>query len=86
MSDFGSCEFCGRPGAKLAGVEDGLESDFFACTGCRKLLSKPVTALPLIRGHLTLELRGKMSKKRLDNMMQVGMEILSKMKKKDPSN
>lgn len=53
----GSCHYCSKEGLRRAGEEDGLSEDMFVCPGCWKLLSSPVTALPLIRGDLTLRSR-----------------------------
>ncbi len=58
MAHNGHCEYCGRPGLKRVGVEDGLDEDMHVCTHCWKLLQSPATALPLLRGHLSLEMRG----------------------------
>jgi hypothetical protein len=62
-----NCQFCNR----LAQPRDGLETG--VCDECWQLLQKPTTALPLIRGHLTLTLRGKMPeaelKKKIDDFM-----------------
>jgi hypothetical protein len=79
----GSCEFCFKPGVKRAGSEDGLEKDVFVCDGCWKLLKNPITALPLIRGNVTLSLRGKMSSKKLQEMVNHYMEDLSKWQPKN---
>lgn len=57
MSD-GPCNFCGSKGQRRGGEEDGLEEDLFVCGSCWNLLQKPETALPLLRGHLSLSLRG----------------------------
>ena len=53
------CEYCGRPGRKRIGPEDGAPEDVHACDHCWKLLQDPVTAVPLLRGHLSLEMRGE---------------------------
>lgn len=52
-----ACEYCGRAGTKRAGAEDGLAGDAYACDQCWKLLQSPATAIPLLRGHLSLEMR-----------------------------
>jgi hypothetical protein len=62
-----NCEYCGRSADKIEGVQAAV------CTACWALLQNPVTALPLIRGHLTLTLRGQIPdeelKKRIDAFM-----------------
>jgi hypothetical protein len=74
----GSCEFCFKPGKRRAGPEDGLEKDVFICDVCWRLLKNPLTALPLIRGNITLSLRGKIEEKKLQKMVNRYMDGLSK--------
>lgn len=54
----GPCEYCGRPGPMR--LEEGKDSDrdAYVCEIHWTLLSNPVTALPLIRGTVTSNLRG----------------------------
>lgn len=54
----GSCHFCTRPGPRRGGTEDGLDGDLFVCGSCWKLLKRPETALPLLRGDASIGLRG----------------------------
>ncbi len=54
----GKCEYCSRPGPRRAGPEDGAPEDLFVCAPCWKLLQSPATAVPLLRGHVSLEMRG----------------------------
>jgi len=65
-----NCEYCARPARPREGLEDTA-----VCDSCYSLLQNPVTALPLIRGHLTLTLRGTMPdaelKKKIDAFMQM---------------
>lgn len=56
--ETGKCEYCGREGEKRAGPEDGLAENAYACAHCWRLLQNPVTAVALLRGHLSLEMRG----------------------------
>lgn len=53
--------------------EDGISEDVFVCPSCKKLLQKPETALPLIRGRITLEHRegGGPMKRRINRFMEV---------------
>lgn len=53
----GRCHYCEKTGPRRAGQEDGLSEDMFVCAGCWRLLQKPETALPLIRGDVTLRVR-----------------------------
>lgn len=52
--------------------EDGIREDVFICPSCKKLLKKPETALPLIRGRITLEHRdeGTHMKRRINRFME----------------
>jgi hypothetical protein len=62
-----NCKFCLRPTETREGLSVAV------CASCWKLLQNPNTALPLIRGHLTLALRGKLPeaelKKRINQFM-----------------
>ena len=68
------CMFCYKPGSPRveAGEVEGIE-EMVVCGQCWKLLKDPKTALPLIRGHLSLTERGKISadqlKDRIDKFM-----------------
>jgi hypothetical protein len=63
------CQFCSKPAEAMEGTEAAV------CSSCWDLLKEPSTALPLIRGHLTLTLRGTMPeeelKRRIDAFMQM---------------
>ena len=52
----GSCATCHEPGGTLrvSEEESPATGDIYVCDGCWSLLRDPKTALPLIRGHLTL--------------------------------
>ncbi len=69
MADRGPCEYCGQPGARRSGIEDGLKEDLYACGQCWKLLQSPATAVPLLRGHLSLEMRGVVKPKKAGEMV-----------------
>ncbi len=58
MANKGPCEYCRQPGIRRSGLEDGLKEDLYVCGQCWKLLQSPATAVPLLRGHLSLEMRG----------------------------
>lgn len=55
------CIYCGDAAEKR--LED--EDDSAVCGGCWSLLQSPDTALPLMRGHLTAALRGRMPAERV---------------------
>lgn len=65
MDNSGPCWFCDKPGALIAPVgEDGITEDVFLCLPCKKLLQKPETAFPLLRGRLSMDKRGVPSAER----------------------
>ena len=71
-SKKGPCEYCSREGDKLEDEKGVSTEPVYVCKKCMVLLSKPETALPLIRGHLSFEVReGKISKKELDKFMEM---------------
>jgi hypothetical protein len=77
----GPCNYCGRAGpVRIKEGEDGAAEDLHVCDQCWKLLQSPATALPLIRGDLSISLRGTMSEERLKRTIDSFMERLSSMK------
>lgn len=72
----GPCMFCYGDGKLrvLAEEQPNVGEDTFVCGPCWALLQNPVTALPLMRGHLTLTERGKVPeaqlKKRVDKFIE----------------
>lgn len=78
--DENACNFCFRPGKVRAGPEDGLKENEYVCDSCWKLLQDPITALPLIRGNITINLRNKMPEQQLKKLTNEFMEKLSKLK------
>lgn len=69
-SKLGPCEYCSRS----ASIIDGANGvSVYVCEGCLKLLKRPETALPLIRGHLSIEGRDKGPgyKKELNEFMEM---------------
>ena len=82
----GKCEYCGRPGERRAGPEDGLPSDAYACSHCWKLLQNPVTAVALLRGHLSLEMRGIVEPKTADGMVSSFLRKVAGWRPRPPSS
>jgi len=78
MKSEGLCEYCSKPGIRWAGPEDGLEKEMFICRGCLKILRNPQTALPFLRGHLSMELRGQIPEQKLSQMINQFMQAISK--------
>ena len=77
MSSLGKCNYCDRAGQERVSGEDPVH----VCDGCWRILQDPKTALPFLRGHITLELRGKIPESLLQKQLNVFMEHASKMKK-----
>jgi hypothetical protein len=73
------CEFCNGEGEDKG---DGVS----VCKLCWGLLQNPATALPLIRGTMTMKLRGSVSKEILDKMINDFMEMISKWERPKPPN
>jgi hypothetical protein len=73
----GKCNYCERMGPNRLGEDDPT----YVCSGCWNMLQNPVTALPFIRGHLTLELRGKVPDDQLKVRINRFMEGISKWKR-----
>lgn len=76
----GKCLFCISLGIRISGPEDGLDSDIFLCEKCKKLLRNKSTALPLIRGNLTLSMRGKGDPKKNKKMIDEFIEKIAEWK------
>ena len=76
------CEYCDTDGVLRAGPADGLEKQVYVCESCWKLLKDPKTALPLLRGHITMQLRGTVSSPNLDQWINDYMAIIANWKLK----
>lgn len=82
MTTVGACEYCQSEGS--GEFADNGADKVYVCTMCQKLLSTPSTALRLMRGHMTLRLRGTMPSIRLKRLVDAFIEQLSKMGPKVP--
>jgi len=71
------CNYCKKPGRERI-------PDIYVCNGCWKILQDPKTALPFLRGHLTLELRGSIPEHTLKKQINIFMEHAVKLKRPDP--
>lgn len=72
-----NCEYCNGPGELRAGKSDGLDREVYVCDSCWDLLKDPKTALPLLRGHITMHLKGKMPSDLLAKRVNKYMEMIS---------
>lgn len=64
----GLCEYCTRNGPERVPVSHEVSKPIYVCETCWKMLKEQKTALPLIRGNLSLRLRGKISKEAFKEM------------------
>jgi hypothetical protein len=82
MSDQNQCMYCTRSGTLRVSKEesDQLVSDVHICDNCWRLLQNPSTALPLIRGHLTMTLGKTMPESKFNELMDNFMDMVSKFK------
>lgn len=72
-----SCMYCSQEGTQRVPTDP----QSVVCEKCWKLLQNPATALPLIRGHVTMSLRGKVHPDRLEEMVQAFMGHISTWKR-----
>lgn len=82
----GKCEYCGNPGEKRAGPEDGLPENAYACSHCWKLLQSPVTGPALLRGHLALGMRGVVAKDEAEGLISALLRNVSGWRPRPPSS
>ena len=76
-----TCKFCMNKGSlKVSSEESASKKNIYVCDSCWKLLQDPKTGLQLIRGQITLALRGIMPEPLLNKMLQNYMEQISKWK------
>ena len=76
-----TCIFCFKPGKPRVGAEgQDFDEDVAVCDYCWKLLKDPKTALPLIRGHLSLTERGKKPAGQLEDQIDQFMGKISNWK------
>jgi hypothetical protein len=69
-----TCDFCNNPGQNRG-------DEVCVCASCWALLQDPKTALPLIRGTVTMKLRGTLPKAELDRMVNEFMGRISEWKR-----
>jgi len=69
-----NCSFCDHPGQDRG-------DDICVCLSCWNLLQDPKTALPLIRGTVTMKLRGQAPKATIDKMVNDFMGMVASWKR-----
>lgn len=77
------CEYCTNDGIKRLDADNVIKTDTYACDQCWKLLKNPITAIPLLRGHMNLTLRDKVNSVELKKLTDVFVKNVIKWK---PSN
>jgi hypothetical protein len=77
-----SCIFCYGEGTPRVKTDAGGE-ELSVCDYCWKLLQDPKTALPLIRGHLSLTMRGRIPADQLKFQIDKFMERIAGWKPKN---
>lgn len=79
MMEKGPCEYCMVKSPPFMGPPE-IEVQTYLCSSCLKLLRNPATALPLIRGNLTMKMNGKIPEDRLKRMLNSYMSKISEFK------
>lgn len=74
------CAYCSMEGVFRVPKGENVDADVYVCDKCWKLLKNPRTALPLLRGHLAMTLRGKIPEDVLNQTLNKYMEEIAKWK------
>jgi len=76
------CQYCTKMGTLRVSKNESpeLTEDIYVCNSCWILLKNPATALPLIRGHLSLTHGREVPEKQFKEFMNKYMEFLSTFK------
>jgi hypothetical protein len=76
------CQYCIKTGKLRVSKDESplLEEDVYVCDYCWALLKNPATAMPLIRGHLSLTQGREMPEKQFSKILEQFMETISKFK------
>lgn len=79
------CHYCTRTGKLRVSKEESpdLTDDIYICDFCWRLLQNPATALPLIRGHLSVTQGREMPEDKFKKIIEQFMSVISDFK---PSN
>ena len=68
-----NCEYCLLTTGRQVGTP---EIPVYLCEKCELLLKDPEFAMRLIRGHLSMKLRGTASEEELEKLISSGIEAL----------
>jgi len=71
----GPCIYCST--AEAPERVPGSAQPSHVCRGCWRILQDPKTALPFLRGHLTLQLRGTVPEHELEGRINAFMGRVS---------
>lgn len=78
------CEYCNKPGKlRVSAEESTINKEIHICDNCWRLLKDPRTALPLLRGHLTLSQRNISNPELTNKLLNKFMEMVSTWKPKN---
>lgn len=73
-----NCDYCTEETERSVETDSGPVP---VCQKCAALLSSPRTGPRLIRGHLTIRLRGTVKPERLEEFLGKAMPVLESMRK-----
>lgn len=68
-----TCNFCQLPTQRQVGT---TEIPVYLCEKCESLLKNPESAMRLLRGHLSMKLRGTATEEQLEQLIEKGIEAL----------
>lgn len=73
-----NCDYCTEKTDRAVETDSGPVA---VCAKCTALLSSPRTGPRLIRGHMTIRLRGSLRPERLEELLTKAMPVLESMRK-----
>ena len=80
MMTKSNCDYCSLPTNNQVGTS---EIHVYMCEKCELLLKDPELAMRLIRGHLSMKLRGTASSEALEKLIDDGIKALQNFKIQD---
>ena len=82
----GTCTYCNRKGPVRIAAEENDGKALYVCDVHWKLLQNPKTAIPLIQGTLSAQLRGSVPELILKVQMDRFLKVMKSMKSKNEIN
>lgn len=77
-----NCDYCGDPTERTV---EAMGERVPVCPRCGVLLASPMTGPRLIRGHVTMKLRGRVGNAQLKKLLDQAMPFFDAMKRKNAS-